>query len=295
MKEKMRKIMYGGGYTLLIAFIATGAYLLVVHFANQYFESTKDEIKIEVSEDGTLSIDYNGDEKENIFVFWETDGGTLTPDTKSELLKDQYEEDNNRLYYANTVVTETVKWDNKDYTGSDFEKATVRAVIYLYDKDKNSNPYYMGDYITEVNITLEKDGEITKKSEDRYFSNPVMAGTDNNWNEIYVVREDEENVTLRYRTGNKIDDELLILCWQCEKSILSETDYVNGLYPDIKINEDNSNKSYFKAVNNITVSKENLKNNKIEAFLVTEDTYNNISDNKTEDSLKLFTDEITGN
>ena len=289
MKEKLRKIMYGGGYAVIIAVVAMIAYLTVMYFANKYFEDSKGEIKINISKDGALSVNYEGDDSENIYVLWETDGGSIKSVKENEKFSKLNQNENNKFYYTNTHIKESVVWDNLDYTGEIFKKATVKAVIYRYAKDQKKDYYYMGDYITEVNITLTKNNDKTVKTADRYFSNPVKENSEtNNWSEIYIIEENDKTLTLRYRTGGNTEDELLLLSWESEDKILSETDYVSGFENGGLIYNKNKNVDFLKAKSTITLSKENISGKKIEAFLTDEKTYNKIKDNKTPEKEKKY-------
>lgn len=294
MKEKLRKIMYGGGYAIIIAVVAMVAYLTVMYFANKYFEDSKGKIEINVSKEGNLSVNYEGDDSENIYVLWETDGGTIKPVKENEKFSVLNQSENNRFYYTNTHIKESVIWDNLDYTGDTFKKATVKAVLYRYNKDQKKDYYYMGDYITEVNITLTKNNDKIIKTADRYFSNPEKEDSENNnWSEIYIIEENDKTITLRYRTGGKTKDELLLLSWESDDKILNETDYALGFENGGLIYNKNKNVNFLKAKTTITLLKENIMGKKIEAFLTDEKTYNKIDDNKTPENEKKYKSEFS--
>lgn len=277
MKELWKKIdrfmLKYGGYSLLIATVATVGFFAVLQWANHYVEEKTGKLEIEVAADGTLSVDYNYDDKEKVYILWETDGGHIAADNSSGEFKEQEQQKDTALgYFSYSHSSETAVWGPEDADGNRYETATVRAVLYEKDAD---NIYNLENYVTEVNVTLTyKDGKI-EKAEDRLFSNPIREGSDGNWSQIYCIEETEEAITYRYRTGQQIDEEeILILCWQSENNILSETDYANGLYPFCKTVEDNRNKNILKAATTITCEKGLIeKGEKISAGLITEKVY----------------------
>lgn len=277
MKDIVKKVnafmLKYGGYSLLIAAVATISFFAVLQWANDYVKEKTGELVINVADDGTLSVPYNYDDKEKVYILWETDGGCIRTDNKTDVFKEQNENmDRRKGYYSYSLSNETARWSPEDADGNTYGTATVRAVLYERDEE---NVYKLENYVTEVTVTLSyKDGKV-EKTEDRLFSNPVRNGSDGKWSQIYCVEETEEKVTYRYRTGEEIDKEdTLILCWQAEKEILSETDYANGVIPRCEVVEDNKNVKLIKAATMITCEKdiEGVKG-KIEAFLVDEKGY----------------------
>lgn len=284
MKEKIRQIMIKGGFSVLIAVAAMSLYLAAMHFANKYFEKQTKPAEISVNDDGEIFIKgFEKEKDETIYILWETDAGNIKPVNKNEIFEDQYNNENNRGYCVNTDITDGVKWSGTDAAGGEYTAATVRAVIYSYDKNKNKDPYFMGSYVNELKITVtQKNGKISKADDERYFSNPVKAGNNSEWNEIYLVNEDSQgNQTYRYRTGGKIEEDMLILGWEADRDILSETDYEKGMY-NCSIAEDNKNKNVILTKNTITVNKNEAYGAEISAYLTDEKTYNNYNDGKKE-------------
>ena len=262
-----------GGYSLLIATAATVSFFAILQWANDYVNEKTGELVIHVAEDGTLSVPYNYDDKEKVYILWETDGGHIDTDNKTDIFIDQsINEENRRGYYSYSLSNESAFWSPEDADGNSYSTATVRAV--LYERDEN-NVYRLENYVTEVTVTLNYKDGVVKKSEDRLFSNPVRDNSDEYWSQIYCVEDKDGKITYRYRTGEKIDqEETLILCWKAEDEILSETDYAEGLVPECKIKDENRDVGLIKAATMITCDK-NLINTKetISAFLVDEETY----------------------
>ncbi len=267
--------MYKGGITLIIATIAIGAYLLVMHLADSYFQKSTEGLKITVEKSGEMSINYNGDNKENVYILWETDGGSLTPNTSAEIFKAQFEKEDNKWYYANTLVTDSVKWQKEDADGNKYVTATVRAI--LYEKNKNQNPYDMSNYINEITITITKKGDFVVKDSTRFFSNPIREDGSENWSQVYIIEENKDFITYRYRTGQKIDDGELMLCWETDSDILYKTSYKDGLYPNCTIEKDDKGESSLTAVNDISVLFEK-KDSEIRAYLAKEKSSNILED-----------------
>lgn len=277
MKDIAKKInefmLKYGGYSLLIAAVATGAFFVVLQWANDYVNEKTGELVIHVDDKGTLSVPYNYDDKENVYILWETDGGSIYTNNKTNIFKEQNENKENRKgYYSYSMSNESAYWSPEDADGNVYHTATVRAVLYERDEE---NIYSLENYVTEITVTLTcKDGKV-EKTEDRLFSNPVRENSDENWSQIYCIEETEESITYRYRTGEKVNkDDTLILCWQAENEILSETDYGNGLLPKCKIMEDNKNVRLIKAATMVTCERAALQmSGGIEAFLVDEKGY----------------------
>jgi hypothetical protein len=271
-KKKFDQFMLkSGGYALLVATIATVSFFAILQWANDYVKEKTGELEISLDENGAISVDYNYDDKEDVYILWETDGGMVKSDSTTDLFKESQKDEQNKGYYCYTLSNGKVYWDSKDADGNNYSTATIRAV--LYEKDEN-NIYKIENYVTEVTITLTmQDGKI-KKAENRLFSNPIREDSDEKWSQIYCINESEKNNTYRYRTGEKIDkDKVLILCWQSDKEDLSETDYANGIYPECTVVEKNSNKELLKAVTMITCSKEKIEEGNLQAYLIDEESY----------------------
>ena len=201
MKDIAKKIntfmLKYGGYSLLIAAVATISFFAVLQWANDYVKEKTGELVIEVAEDGTLSVPYNYDDKEKVYILWETDGGCISAENKTDIFKEQNEnKETRRGYYSYSLSNETAKWSPEDADGNTYGTATVRAVLYERDKE---NIYKLENYVTEVTVTLAyKDGKI-EKTEDRLFSNPVRNNSDGKWSQIYCVEETEDKITYRDR------------------------------------------------------------------------------------------------
>lgn len=273
-----------GGYSLLIATAATVGFFAVLQWANDYVKEKTGELVINVAEDGTLSVPYNYDDKEKVYILWETDGGCINTNNKTDVFKEQNEnKDNRRGYYSYSLSDETASWSPEDADGNVYGTATVRAVLYERDED---NIYKLENYVTEVTVTLTYEDGKVRKTDDRLFSNPVRNNSDGDWSQIYCIEETDEHITYRYRTGQKIDeDDTLILCWQSDKEILSQTDYTKGLIPECGILDENRNVNSIKASTMVTCDKSMLSPDiTISAFLVHEETYKS-SDIKEEQKL----------
>lgn len=282
LKDKLKKIMIQGGFAVIIAVVAMSLYLTALYFGNKYFEKSIQPAKAAINENGEIYLDgFEKEKEERIYIMWETDAGSIEPVKENSIFKAQQENKNNKKYVVNTNYNEGVRWSCKDADGYEYETATIRAIVYSFDETINKDVYYMGTYVNEYSITITRDGEKIKKADARYFGNPVRTGNNTDWNQIYAVEEKDEAITYRYRTGNKIDDENIVLCFESDDNILSETDYEKGMYY-CEIKENNSNKESLYAVSNITVNKKDIKaglnENKdgiyIEAYLVSEDIYN---------------------
>lgn len=274
--------MIQGGFAVIIAVVAMSLYLTAMYFANKYFEKSTQPANVAINENGEIYLKgFEKEKEEKIYIMWETDAGSIEPVKENNIFKAQQENKNNKNYIVNTNYNEAIKWSCKDADGYDYETATIRAVVYSFDETINEDVYYMGTYVNEYTITVTKDGEKIKKADTRYFGNPVRTGSSTDWNQIYILKEKEKTITYRYRTGNKIDEENIVLCFESNNKVLSETDYEKGMYY-CEIKEDNSNKESLYAVSNITVNKKDIMSDSdnskdniyIEAYLVNEDVYN---------------------
>lgn len=275
--------MQRGGLTLLIGFLAVGAYLFILDMANKYFDkNVTNSLYISVNENGELSINYS-ETDEKIYVCWETDGGNVKPVEYDSEFQEQHKEDN-KWYQAYTKVHEKVKWDSLDADGNEYTTATIRALIYQKSESKGKNQYYLGDFVKDLTITVAiKDGKV-EKTEDRYFSNPVRKNEEKeNWNQIYLVDKTESTYTLRYRTSEdlskKEDDKIYVLCWENEENIMAETDIIEGSIPNFcyTLEGNESLTSKLNTVNTVTIDfqDKNLKQANIRAFLVDSEKYKN--------------------
>lgn len=293
--------MIQGGFAVIIAVVAMALYLTALFFANKYFEKSTQPAIAAINEKGEIYLKgFEKEKDEKIYIMWETDAGSIEAVEKNDIFKDQSENENNFKYIVNTNYNESIKWNSSDADGNEYEAATIRAIVYSYDETVNEDVYYMGTYVNEYNITVKKDGDIIKETTARYFGNPVRKDSDENWNQIYQIAENNETVTYRYRTGNKIDEKNVILCFETDKAILSETDYEKGMYY-CEISEENADKSFLPAVANITIKKKDIediiKNENsdiyIEAYLINEDVYNEaVKGTQVEDKDKYSRAEI---
>lgn len=267
-------------FPLLVGFIAIGASYLLLYYGEKYFDSQTEPVAITLNEDGTLSVSLEG-ERDNIYILWETDGGSVTP-TEENPDFSHLKDENNRNYICYTFCDDKIIWNNKDASGEEFETATVRAIIYYVTEDQKKDYVGSEGVETELTITLhmEEDGTVTQ-SEDRYFSNPVKKGSTDTWSEIYVVKEDEKSVTLRYRTSEDVgtdENEILVLCWENEEGIISQTDLAAGLFPDVTVSEETNHQTQIKQSDLITFYKSDVnKETEISAFLVDSSIYENDS------------------
>ena len=105
MKDIAKKInafmLKYGGYSLLIAAVATISFFAVLQWANDYVKEKTGELVIEVAEDGTLSVPYHYDDKEKVYILWETDGGSIRAENKTDIFKEQKEnKEARRGYYS---------------------------------------------------------------------------------------------------------------------------------------------------------------------------------------------------
>jgi hypothetical protein len=266
-KEKLRRFMLGGGYALIIATVAIGAYYLVLEYAENWFDSSIQEVKVTLQEDGSLTVPLEGDISQ-LYIYWECDGGTVKPVSQSEeaQLNEQNTQDNS-WYYCYTKASEGVIWDSADVDGNEYETATVRATVYTAKEDVVTK---IADSSVEKQstITLTKSGEeIKEASESRIFSNPVRKDSDEKWSQIYIVSQSEEaGVTLAYRTGETITgEESLVLCWSADSNVLVETDIQAGGIGAFTA-EDGDGVTFLSIVNEVTCNTEEAV--AVQAFLV---------------------------
>lgn len=282
--------MQRGGLTLIIGFLAVGAYLFILDSANKYFDkNVTNSLYISVDENGELSINYSKTD-EVIYVCWETDGGNLKPVEKNSEFEEQWKEDN-KWYQAYTGVYEKVKWDSMDADGNEYTTATVRALIYQKSEEEGKNQYYMGDFVKDLTITVTlKDGKV-EKTDDRYFSNPVRKNMEeDDWNQIYVIDETEDKVSLRYRTSEDLskkgDDKIYVLCWESSDDIMAETDIVTGNIPNFTytLDENETLTDKLNTVNTVTLDfgHTQVKETQVEAFLVDSEYYKNYKEEQKE-------------
>lgn len=292
MKDKFRNFMFKYGFSLIIAFVAVGAYFLIIDVADRYFDSKKQTYEIVLNSDNTLSVNYGGD-KEDVYIYWETDAGRIEPvkgNNNFRNLSDSAESG----YYTYTGVDESVKWTDEDADGNSYSSATIRAVLYV--QSEGENVYYIGDFISEHYLTFTNENGKIAKAEDRFFSNPVRKDSGSDWNQIYMIQNNNTNeYTFRYRTGNKMDkDAVKVLCWQNADGILSETDLFSGAVPSFSILDSNKNKTMLKAVNTVScdISENSGTSFKIQAYLIDESVYKKST---IKDSEKEYLAELTLN
>lgn len=270
MKQNVRKFMLSGGIVLIIATVAIVAYFLVLEYANDWFDNSIKEVKVTLHEDGSLSVPLEGDIS-NLYIFWETDGGTVIPQKQTadtHLQKQDTEQ--NKWHTAYTKASEHVVWSGKDADGNTYTTATVRATVYTAKEDVVTK---IGENSVEkiTTITLTSENGTVKQAEDRLFTNPVRMGTDTDWNQIYIIEDQVTHTyTLAYRTGNAVPtDENLTLCWSSEKAVLQETDLFAGGIPNFKAVEEQAAKAFLASVNMITCEIQDTVT--IEAYIVNVD------------------------
>lgn len=281
MKAWIKKLDYfmltKGGYALLIATVATVAYFAVLQWSNDYVKDVE-TLRIEMDESGYLSVNYDYEDKDNIYILWETDGGNIQTNHNGSIFA---AENTSRGYYAYSFAQEQAVWSPEDADGSRYPVATVRAVLY---EKREDNVYLMEDYVTELTITLKFENGKVIKTEDRLFSNPIRENDNTEWNQIYCIQQNQNGAyTYRYRTGAKIDkDEVLLLCWESGDAVLSEMDYQYGFIPGSRILEDSRNQSLLVTTTTIICEgcgAEN-KGKEIAAFLINEKTYHEYNNSK---------------
>ncbi|MBE5940463.1 MAG: hypothetical protein E7266_08705 [Lachnospiraceae bacterium] len=275
MKETIAKIMRSGGYAVILATIAMALYLLVIEMGDRFIANQTVPLKITIDENGYMYTNYGGD-KEDVYVLWQTDGGNIQPVEKNEKLAGQYEE-GNKWYFAYTGPNEKVKWSSKDADGFEYEKATIRATVYL--AEQTTGVFHVYEYINEVSVTVEEKNNTVVKAEDRYFSNPVRKGEDKDWSQIYKISSDDDKTeTYMFRTGSEIKNaENMILVWEANSEILNETDLISGTVDGFKVNPEKSGKGIIAATPSITVNSQNMSSDfYMEAYL----TYSSNSEKK---------------
>lgn len=284
--------MEKGGFSLLIATVAMLAYFLILRFSNWYFSEHVKEISLSVTTTGELSIDYEKT-KEEIYIYWETDGGNLVPVEKNDKFKEVYESQGNH-YIAYTQATEAVKWNPEDADGNRYTTATIRAVVYKKEDGKNN--YYISEngHIKELLITITNINGKIVKTEERYFSNPVRESAGEDWVQIYEIEKPTDNTyNLRYRTGKNLKEEsniTYVLCWQSEKNILGETDLLSGPMPHYQALKEKKNEKILRATFGITVDASQIETEKIEAYLVESSIYEKESFTEEEKKYKATID-----
>ena len=137
MKELWKKIdhfmLKYGGYSLLIATIATVAFFAVLQWGNDYAKEKTGTLEIKVAEDGKLSVDYNYDDKDEVYILWETDAGNIAAECKENEFPEQANSATG--YYSYSHSSEKAVWNPEDADGNCYDTATVRAVLYQQDKD----------------------------------------------------------------------------------------------------------------------------------------------------------------
>lgn len=288
MKEKFDLFMQKGGFSVIVAVVCMSLYLGVMSTAQKCSADSLEPIEIKLTDDGNLYLNYIYDDKDDLMVLWETDGGTIKPSKENSDLKEQYTEDN-KWYYAYGTLDDEFVWDSKDADGNDYEIATVKAT--LYEKTKDKSLYFIDEAEVEVTMTVTiKDGKVVEV-DDRFFSNPVRSGNDDDWSQIYLINEGEKVNTYRYRTGKDIpDEEYLFLRWESSESIICETDLRNGLIPNCGVINSNKNKDMLVQINTISIFNDSHKG-EIEAYIVNDKHYEDSTvdeDNKINKAVLSF-------
>ena len=142
MKELWKKIdhfmLKYGGYSLLIATIATVAFFAVLQWGNDYAKEKTGILEIKVTEDGKLSVDYNYDDKDEVYILWETDGGNIAAECKENEFPEQ--ENSATGYYSYSHSSEKAVWNPEDADGNRYETATVRASAHCGTQHRNARP-----------------------------------------------------------------------------------------------------------------------------------------------------------
>ena len=57
-----------GGYSLLIATVATVAFFAVLQWAQDYVKEKTPELEIQLDDEGYLYVNYQYDDKENVYI-----------------------------------------------------------------------------------------------------------------------------------------------------------------------------------------------------------------------------------
>ncbi|MCD8117884.1 MAG: hypothetical protein LUE29_00080 [Lachnospiraceae bacterium] len=271
-----------------------------------YMDETINEVKIALGEDGELSISLDGT-RDDIYILWETDGGSVTPLVEDE---DFSHIDDSYHYICYTYCDDGIRWDPLDATGDEFELATVRATIYYITEGQTKDYIKTNSDNVEMQLTItlrvDEDGTVTEvEDEDHYFSNPQKKGVSDTWSEIYVVSQDEDGITLRYRTNADIvvesDDTAYVLIWENEDGLISETDLASGIFPvaGISEEEDENHVCYIRQSDMVTVLWRDLETltdasgsayTEVKAYLVDQSIY----ENETFTEEQKFQEAVTG-
>lgn len=284
MKERLQDILeylkeFWGrwGWSLVILIVAFAVYIVGVEVATSCYSDVNAPVKMTIDEEGYLGIQYVYEDHEEIHVLWETDGGNIKPLTENEDFIGQNTEEN-LGYFCYTNVLEKAVWSPEDNDGSKYTTANIRALVY--EEISHAGKYCLEGYFIELymTVTLDETGRVVKAETDRYFSNPIREGDDEEWSQIYAIFQgDNGETTYRYRTGSDIDTSVnLYARWQCNEAILSQTDIPAGYIPEFTTVNTTSNLKTLTQINTVTVDTTTLDSGKeyvIEAFLVEEDYY----------------------
>ena len=99
MKEKFDLFMQKGGFSVIVAVVCMSLYLGVMSTAQKCSADSLEPVEIKLTDDGNLYLNYIYDDKDDLMVLWETDGGTIKPSKENSDLKEQYTEDNNGIMH----------------------------------------------------------------------------------------------------------------------------------------------------------------------------------------------------
>ena len=145
MKELWKKIdrfmLKYGGYSLLIATVATVAFFAVLQWAQDYVKEKTPELEIQLDDEGYLYVNYQYDDKENVYIFWETDGGSLSIENKDNTFSEQKEY---QQFNQDIVATESEIDTDKLMTDSKTVRLTVclKCPANLIDRLDDSRPLF---------------------------------------------------------------------------------------------------------------------------------------------------------
>lgn len=270
-RDRTRVLMNKIVMPLLVAIAAISLSLLLIQLCGRlYADMLNREVpKIQVETDGTLHLDMPG-ETENIYILWETDGGSIAPVSENENLKEQYCEEN-LGYQLYAQCDEKVVWSPEDADGSRYTTATIAATVYIKSEEEGISCYFIDYTIHQTAATITyKNGTVTKEETDRYFSNPIREEGGSDWAQIYAIKTEDDKVVYRYRVGYDLSESTsLAVCFESSDAVLYETDYLAGLYPSINISQEAEAKSLLSGVQAVTVYKKDMEygNTTINAYM----------------------------
>ena len=209
------------------------------------FGSETTVLSVIITQDGKLKAQtiYDNITDKVYKLFWETDAGTLTGDVVS------VEQSGNTGFYCYSGLDDEVTWSGDDTDGNKYTSATIKVHVY---EERIYDIFGMAEYeiVKSFNITInynEESGLIEEAETLRVFGNPIRAGNDSDWQEIYKLYEnkDDDNnyIVLRYRTGNEIKRTDSIL-WETNAAPFSKTSF--SAIPTYSPAKDVSNKRVLK-------------------------------------------------